>query len=125
MGHAEAIRVDMSGVMSEKIENSVDLTRGQPLAARVLARKDELEEALAELGPYEAIERQAIETALSTVYSLITGNLAHPSEVVARNLNLWLERYKHLGQAVTRRKQADRLAQLRAGSLGERDGTAR
>ena len=33
----------MSGVMSGKLENSVDATRGQPLAARVLARKDELE----------------------------------------------------------------------------------
>jgi hypothetical protein len=102
----------MSGVMSMRIENSVDLTRGQPLAARVLARKDELEEALAELSPYETIERQAIETALTTVYSLITGDLAHPSEVVARNLNQWLERNKHLGQHVTRRKQAARLAQL-------------
>jgi hypothetical protein len=96
--------------MSIRIENTVDLTRGQPLAARVLARKDELEEALAELSPYETVERQGIETALTTIYSLITGDLAHPSEVVARNLNQWLERNKHLGVAVTRRKQAERLA---------------
>lgn len=104
----------MSGVMSEKLENSVDATRGQPLAARVLARKDELEDALAELGPYDVVERQAIETALATVYLLMTGDLAHPSQVVARDLNLWLERNKHLGQEITRRKQAARLARLHA-----------
>src|SRR6185369_16918590 len=62
---AEAVGGAMSGVMSGKLENSVDATRGQPLAARVLARKDELEDALAELGPHETIERQAIETALA------------------------------------------------------------
>ena len=104
----------MSGVMSGKLENSVDATRGQPLAMRVLARKDELEDALAELGPHETIERQAIETALATVYLLMTGDLAHPSDVVARNLNRWLERNKHLGQEITRRKQAARLARLQA-----------
>ncbi len=102
----------MSGVMSSKLENSVDATRGQPLAARILARKDELEDALAELGPYDAVERQAIETALATVYLLMTGDLAHPSDVVARDLNRWLERNKHLGQEITRRKQAARLARL-------------
>ena len=108
----EPLGTAMSGVMSTKLENSVDATRGQPLAARVLARKDELEDALAELGPYEAVERQAIETALATVYLLMTGDLAHPADVVARDLNLWLERNKHLGQEITRRKQAARLARL-------------
>ena len=100
----------MSGVISQKLENSVDATRGQPLAMRVLARKDELEDALAELGTHDAIERQAIETALATVYLLMTGDLAHPSDVVARDLNRWLERNKHLGQEITRRQQAARLA---------------
>ena len=104
----------MSGVMSGKLENSVDATRGKPLAMRVLARKDELEEALAELSPHDTVERHAIETALATVYLLMTGDLAHPSGVVARDLNLWLERNKHLGQEITRRKQAARLARLQA-----------
>lgn len=104
----------MSGVLSDKLENSVDATRGQPLAARVLQRKDELEDALAELGPRDARERQAIETALATVYALITGDLAHPSEPVARGLSRWLERNKHLGQAITRRQSAARLALLQA-----------
>ncbi len=101
----------MSGVMSAKLENSVDATRGQPLAMRVLARKDELEDALAELGPHDDLERLAIETALATVYALMTGDLAHPSDVVARDLNSWLERNKHLAQDITRRQRAARMHQ--------------
>jgi len=100
----------MSGVMSTKLENTTDATRGQPLWARVLARKDELEDVLAELGPHDMVERTSIETALATVYLLMTGDLAHPSDVVARDLNRWLERNKHLGQDITRRQQAARLA---------------
>ena len=95
--------------MSERLDNTTDATRGQPLWARVLARKDELEDALAELGPHDAIERAAIETALATVYLLMTGDLAHPSDVVARDLNRWLERNKHLAQDITRRQVALRL----------------
>lgn len=77
-------------------ENTTDATRGQPLAARVLARKIELEDARADCGPYEVLRRTALETALATVYALMTGDLAHPSDVVARALNRWLERNKHL-----------------------------
>ena len=98
----------MSGVISGRLENTTDATRGQPLAARVLARKDELEDALVELHRGDAIERQAIETALATVYALMTGDLAHPSDVVARDLNRWLERNKHLAQDITRRQRATR-----------------
>jgi hypothetical protein len=92
----------VGAILNLKIENTTDATRGQPLAARVLARKDELEDALADLGPYDALLRQAIETALATVYALMTGDLAHPSDVVARDLNRWLERNKHLAQDITR-----------------------
>jgi hypothetical protein len=88
----------MSAILNLQIENSTDATRGQPLAARVLARKNELEDALADLGPHDCLMKQAIETALATVYLLMTGDLAHPSEVVARDLNRWLERNKHLAQ---------------------------
>ena len=101
----------MSGMMSGKIESSTDATRGQPLAARVLARKDELEDALVELGPHDVVERQAIETALATVYALMTGDLAHPPDVVAAGLSRWLERNKHLAQDITRRQRASRRAQ--------------
>jgi hypothetical protein len=92
----------MSAIPNLQIRNSTDATRGQPLAARVLARKDELEEALADVGPYDTPLRQALETALATVYSLMTGDLAHPSDVVAQGLSRWLERNKHLAQDLTR-----------------------
>ena len=82
---------------TSKNENSTDATRGQPLAARVLARKIELEDALADCGRHEAWRRTSLETALTGVYALITGDLAHPSHVTARALSNWLERHKHLG----------------------------
>lgn len=92
----------MSAILNLEIRNTTDATRGQPLAARVLARKDELEDALADLGPHDLLLRTAIETALATVYALMTGDLVHPSDVVARDLNRWLERHKHLAQDITR-----------------------
>ncbi|MBA2538619.1 MAG: hypothetical protein H0V17_03215 [Deltaproteobacteria bacterium] len=96
----------MAGFLDRKIANSTDATRGQPLAARVFARKDELEEALADLGPHDnPLLRQAIETALATCYALMTGDIAHPSDVVARDLTRWLERNKHLAQGTTRSRR--------------------
>ena len=92
----------MSAVLNHNIENTTDATRGQPLAARVYQRKDELEDALADLGPHDYMLRQAIETALATIYSLMTGDMVHLSDVIARDLNRWLERNKHLGQEITR-----------------------
>jgi hypothetical protein len=86
----------VSAALDWKIPNSTDATRGQPLAARVLARKNELEDALADVGPHEVLRRNAIETALTGVYALMTGDIAHPSAVVARRLNAWLERNKHV-----------------------------
>jgi hypothetical protein len=89
---------DVSAILNSEITNSTDATRGQPLAARVLHRKDELEDALANLGPHDVLLRQAIETALATIYTLMTGDIAHPSDVVAADLNRWLERNKRLAQ---------------------------
>jgi hypothetical protein len=86
----------VSAVRKRKIENTTDATRGQPFAVRVLARKAELEDALADCGPHEVLRRTAIDTALTTVYQLMTGDLAHPSDVIAHALNRWLERNKHL-----------------------------
>lgn len=80
----------------KKLENTTDATRGQPLAARVLARKIELEDALADCSPQRPLRRTAIATALATVYALMTGDLVHPPAVIARALNNWLERNKHL-----------------------------
>ena len=92
----------MTAFLNCRIENTTDATRGQPLAARVLARKNELEDALADCSPHDVLLRTALETALATIYSLLTGDIAHPSEVVARDLNRWLERNKHLAQDLTR-----------------------
>lgn len=98
----------MSAILNLEIRNTTDATRGQPLIARVLARKDELEDALADLGPHDGLLRQAIETALATVYALMTGDLVHPPDVVARDLNRWLERNKHLAQEITRGREQRR-----------------
>jgi len=86
----------VSAALKWKIENTTDATRGQPLAKRVLARKAELEDALADCGTHEVLRRTLLDTALSTVYLLMTGDLAHPSDVIACALNRWLERNKHL-----------------------------
>ncbi len=95
----------VTAFLNARIENTTDATRGQPLAARVLARKNELEDALADCAPYDVLLRTAIETALATVYALMTGDIAHPSDVVARDLNRWLERNKHLAQDLTRARR--------------------
>lgn len=92
----------MAAFVNAPFCTSTDATRGQPLGARVLARKNELEDALADLSPHDHNERRAIMTALATVYALMTGDLAHPSDVVARALNRWLERNKFLGDGARR-----------------------
>lgn len=86
----------MSEAVEAKPENSTDASRGQPLAQRVLARKDELEAALANCSEHDLPLKTALDTALATVHQMMTGDLAHPSEVVARSMNDWLERNKHL-----------------------------
>ncbi|WBY02922.1 hypothetical protein PE066_05130 [Ramlibacter tataouinensis] len=50
----------------------------------MLARKDELEDVLVDLRRGDALKRHAIETALAIVYALMTGDIAHASDVVAR-----------------------------------------
>ncbi len=92
----------MSAILNLEIRTTTDATRGQPIGARVLARKNELEDALADLNPHDGLLRQAIETALATVYSLMIGDLAHPSDAIARDLDRWLERNKQLAQGASR-----------------------
>jgi hypothetical protein len=87
----------VSAVLDRRSENSTDATRGQPLIARVFARKVELEDALADCGPYSVVRRQAIESTLCQVYSLMTCDLMHPPQFVARALSRWLECNKHVG----------------------------
>jgi len=83
--------------MEQRTTNSVEEMRGQPLSARVQARRTELEQALVDLGPEETLVRREIEQALATAASLSTGDLSHPPEPVAAQLSQWLERNKNLG----------------------------
>jgi hypothetical protein len=82
-----------------RIANSTDATRGQPLPQRVKARLGELERALDALPPDELRERDDLELAIATADGLMTGDLDNLSDVVANDLNRWLERNKHLAEA--------------------------
>jgi hypothetical protein len=79
-------------------ENSTDATRGQGLRARVEARKQELEQALAGLGPDDRT-RNDVEHALNEVCGLLTGDLDRIPHVVAAELNTWLEANKHVNES--------------------------
>lgn len=81
----------------ENETNTTDATRGQSLRARVEARKQELEVALAKLGPDER-GRTDIERALNEVSGLLTGNLDQIPRVVAAELSTWLEANKHVNE---------------------------
>jgi hypothetical protein len=78
--------------------NSVDATMGQPIVARVMARKAELEALLAGLPADDINTRGDIGLALSTISELLTGDIAHVPAVVAADMNRWLERNKHLAE---------------------------
>jgi hypothetical protein len=69
-----------------------------PLAERILLRMAELEAALKNMDDRKTIEREALETALGAAYELTTGDLSHPNDVVARDMNTWLERNKYLAE---------------------------
>lgn len=80
-----------------KNENTTDATRGSSLKVRVEARKQELELALAKLGPDDRA-RVDIEQALNEVTGLLTGNLDQIPRVVAAELSTWLESNKHINE---------------------------
>ncbi|MDB4959597.1 MAG: hypothetical protein JWO36_7166 [Myxococcales bacterium] len=79
--------------------NSVDATMGQPIVARVLARKQELEALLAALPEDNLRARTDIDLALTTIKDLLTGDLAHVPAVVVSDMSHWLERNKHLAES--------------------------
>ena len=81
----------------DKNKNTTDATRGSGLRLRVEARKQELELALARLGPDDRA-RPDIEHALNEVSGLLTGNLDQIPQVVAVELNKWLELNKHVNE---------------------------
>jgi hypothetical protein len=79
--------------------NSVDATIGQPIVARVMARKLEFEALLAGLPPDEHAVASDITQTLAAVNELLSGDLEHVPAVVAAELNLWLERGKHVAES--------------------------
>ncbi|MBS1124716.1 MAG: hypothetical protein H6Q90_6944 [Deltaproteobacteria bacterium] len=81
--------------MLDNETNTTEAMRGQSLRARVEARKQELEAALAMLGPNDRA-RPDIENALNEVGGLLTGDLDHIPRVVAAELSNWLEANKHV-----------------------------
>jgi hypothetical protein len=91
---------DVSSVLDQPARhiNSVDATIGQPIVARVLARKLELEALLAALPEDQLLSRADIDLALGTIESLLTGDLSHVPPVVASRMSRWLESNKHLAE---------------------------
>jgi len=67
--------------MVNKNENTTDATRGSSLKLRVAARQQELEQALAKLGPDDRA-RVDIAQALTEITGLLTGDLdqKHPQK---------------------------------------------
>ncbi|HEY4239191.1 MAG TPA: hypothetical protein VGM88_05220 [Kofleriaceae bacterium] len=82
-------------------QNTTDATRGQPLAERVITRKNELEEALANFDDDGSaaltIQREALELAIASANQMLTGDLDNLSDPVSVDMNRWLEANKHLG----------------------------
>jgi hypothetical protein len=78
--------------------NSVDATIGQPIIARILTRKHELEAALDALPGDDIRGRGDIELALATIEELLTGDLHRVPATVLAEMNRWLERNKHLAE---------------------------
>ncbi len=98
-----------------KNENTTDATRGSSLRVRVEARRQELELALAKLGP-EDRARLDIEQALSEVTGLLTGNLDQIPRMVAAELSAWLESNKHVNEwhpARTKKEHASKKAAVK------------
>ena len=81
---------------SPRVINSTDATVGQPIVDRVLARKAELETALAAVETTTGHLQAEITLALSTVEALLSGDLKNVPSVVAADMNNWLERNKHV-----------------------------
>jgi hypothetical protein len=87
--------------MNDKNVNSSDASIGQPMVERVLARKHELEALLASSPADNGRTQNDIATALNTVNSLLSGDLAHVPAVVLVDMNRWLENNKHLAESAT------------------------
>ena len=80
------------------VENTTDATRGEPLGLRAQKRRAELAQALTALPPADLSARSDIELAMSSVDTMLTGDLEHLSDATAADLSRWLEHTKHLAE---------------------------
>lgn len=78
--------------------NSVDATTGQPMIARVLSRKAELEAIRQTLHETDLQTLSDIDVALQTIDGLLTGDHANIPPVVVADMSKWLERSRHLAE---------------------------
>ena len=85
--------------ISTKTLNSSDATMGQPIVARVMARKHELEAALEALPAEDLRARGDIDLALTTIAELLTGDLRNVPPIVTAAMSRWLETNKHLAES--------------------------
>ena len=88
------------------MQRSSKIDVGVPLVERVLARMLELDAVLERTSDRSSMLAHAIDTALATAESLVTGDIEHPSEVVSRALVRWLDSTRNLGLSIDRAKHA-------------------
>jgi hypothetical protein len=85
--------------------------QGQGLRIAGEKRKVELEQTLAYLGKEKSPEtRKAIEAALASLSSILTGDLDHIPPMVCEQLSRWIESSKYLGLKEQREIAATRAA---------------
>ncbi len=101
--------------------NSVDATIGQPMIARVLSRKAELEAIRQTLRETELQTLSDIDLALQTIDGLLTGDHANIPPVVVADMNKWLERSKHLAELPVDDDAAPELAAAEPAAAAEEE----
>jgi hypothetical protein len=82
----------------QRVENTTDATRGKPLVDRVELRCNEMRADLDKLAADALREREDLELALSAAEGMLTGDRDNLSDVIADDMNRWLERNKHLAE---------------------------
>ncbi|MBA3458469.1 MAG: hypothetical protein H0T46_00795 [Deltaproteobacteria bacterium] len=117
--NTEAPAAKAEAPQPERHVNSVDATAHQPLVARVMERKHELETLLAALDTSDVHSKQDIEAALGAVEPMLSGDLDNVAAVVMVDLNRWLERSKHLGERNVTASVAEPAAEPAADPVAE------
>jgi hypothetical protein len=93
---------------TKRVVNSTDATRGEPLAMRAQKRRAELELVLAKLPVEQKRTRNDIGIAISSIDTLLTGDIDNLSDSTAAELSRVLETSKHLGEVNPLARSRDR-----------------